>query len=44
MRIKGIVLAINASLIATIGLGVQFAIAQDTDVAAFANEILDRDP
>ena len=44
MRTKDVVLAINASLIAAIGLNAQSAIAQVQSVTVSANDILDRDP
>ncbi len=44
MRMKDVALAINASLIAAIGLNVQSAIAQAQSVTASANDILDYDP
>lgn len=44
MRIKNISLAINAGLMAAIGLNMQFAIAQAQSVAMPENDILDHDP
>ena len=44
MRAKDVALAINASLIAAIGLNVQSAIVQVQSVAVSANDILDCDP
>lgn len=44
MSMNNIALAINASLIAAIGLNVQSAIAQEQSVVVSANDILDHDP
>ena len=41
---NNIAFAINASLIAAIGLNVQSAIAQEQSIVVSANDILDRDP
>ena len=44
MSMNNIAFAINASLIAAIGLNVQSAIAQEQSIVVSANDILDRDP